>query len=152
MTCRNVRPELLLNDEERRQAAWKSQLPEGHEQYEYDGDINSTMQTAVANSGPTPVQQATIEMLARIQAGDVTQADTEALQMLATSLQPVLASLRPSQAVNSETGVNAAMSIGAILNTTSSTAVSPAATNGMTNGVHVNPAALAAGFPAPAQL
>jgi hypothetical protein len=43
LTCRYVRPELMANDEERQQAQIKGKLPDGHEQYAYDGDVNSRL-------------------------------------------------------------------------------------------------------------
>jgi hypothetical protein len=39
LTCRYIRPELMANNEERRQAEVKGKLPSGHEKYTYDGDV-----------------------------------------------------------------------------------------------------------------
>jgi alkylated DNA repair dioxygenase AlkB len=41
LTCRYIRPETMNSDYDREQTLIKSTLPEGHEQYDYDGDINS---------------------------------------------------------------------------------------------------------------
>lgn len=41
LTCRYVRPETMANDFEREEAKVKGALPEGHEQYNYDGDIDA---------------------------------------------------------------------------------------------------------------
>ncbi|KAI9743396.1 MAG: hypothetical protein M1818_003243 [Claussenomyces sp. TS43310] len=39
LTCRYVRPELMANDAERRDAVIKGSLPADHAQYNYDGDV-----------------------------------------------------------------------------------------------------------------
>ena len=41
LTCRYVRPETMSNDHERTQAVIKGTYPHGHDQYNYDGDINA---------------------------------------------------------------------------------------------------------------
>lgn len=41
LTCRYVQPDTLGNDAEREDARIKGTLPEGHEQYTYDGDENA---------------------------------------------------------------------------------------------------------------
>ncbi|KFY90370.1 hypothetical protein V498_06017 [Pseudogymnoascus sp. VKM F-4517 (FW-2822)] len=41
LTCRYIRPDMLENDAEREDARIKGALPEGHEQYKYNGDENA---------------------------------------------------------------------------------------------------------------
>lgn len=46
LTSRYVRPEKMDNDNERAETAIKGALPEGHEQHNYDGDINAVLAPA----------------------------------------------------------------------------------------------------------
>jgi hypothetical protein len=72
LTCRYIRPELMANDEERRQAEIKGKLSSGHEAYEYDGDVGKKLIPLDEDSEDvSAAQRAMNELSARALAGEL---------------------------------------------------------------------------------
>jgi hypothetical protein len=72
LTSRYVRPELMANDEERQQAEVKGTLPDGHEAYEYDGDVGRELIPLDGESdNVAAAQRAMNELSARALSGEL---------------------------------------------------------------------------------
>ncbi len=72
LTCRYVRPELMANDAERRDAEIKGTLPDGHEAYTYDGDEGKTLIPLDGNSDHVSAAQVAMnELSARALSGEL---------------------------------------------------------------------------------
>ena len=101
LTCRYIRPELLADDEERRQAAMKSQLPDGHEQDRYDGDMNSTVvEVDHGSETVTDAQKAMNNFCARVHSGEI---DLPTLRQCHTFLNDIIEKMAMPMAVQSST-------------------------------------------------
>lgn len=83
----------MATDEDRRQTAIKGRLPDGHEKYQYDGDINSqTISSAdfpqeSIEGAASQNRKSLADVMAMIIAGEISLGDLEDLQRL---LQPNL--------------------------------------------------------------
>ncbi len=72
LTCRYVRPELMANDEERRFAEVNGKLPDGHDQYTYNGDVESQFTEVDQNcENIANVERSMNDLAARAIAGEL---------------------------------------------------------------------------------
>jgi hypothetical protein len=74
LTCRYVRPELMANDEERRQTLIKSTLPVGHERFTYNGDVDAKFQTSEdSEKNKTAAQKSMNDIAASLMTGELSK-------------------------------------------------------------------------------
>lgn len=75
LTCRNIKPESMKNDEDRADAMIKGAFPPGHERYNYDGDLNLQPSNALPGSAVevTHIERLLQEVKAAVIAGNIPQ-------------------------------------------------------------------------------
>ena len=84
LTCRYVRPEMMVDENEAQDAILKGTLPPGSEQYNYDGDINAI---PVINTA-SKVDKFIHNVTAMVQTGDLTATDIREIQDRLAILMP----------------------------------------------------------------